>query len=105
MKKAVIISGSRQYIVSEGDSLLVDKTTEKNLVFEPLLVFDDDGSDEKSIKIGQPTVSNVKVSAKVVDELVKADKVTAIRYKSKKRVKKIRGHRQQHSRIEITSIK
>jgi large subunit ribosomal protein L21 len=50
-------------------------------------------------------VHDVKVKAKVVDDLVKGDKVIAIRYKSKKRVNKKHGHRQQYSRIEITSIK
>jgi ribosomal protein L21 len=36
--------------------------------------------------------------------MVKAEKVTAIRYKAKKRVHKVRGHRQQHSVIKITKI-
>ena len=47
----------------------------------------------------------VKVGAKVVDPEVKADKVRSIRYKAKKRVHTERGHRQKHTRIEITSIK
>ena len=47
----------------------------------------------------------VKVKAKVVEELVKGDKVRVIRYKSKKRVHKEMGHRQKYSLIEVTSIK
>jgi large subunit ribosomal protein L21 len=99
--KAVILVGGKQYIVTQNETLLVDRlqdgTTELSL--EPLMVFDD-----KSAKVGTPIVKGATVTAKVVDAEVKGDKITAIRYKSKKRVHKLRGHRQQYSRIEITSI-
>lgn len=100
--KAVIQIGSKQYIVAEKETLLVDKLPEdqKELTFDALLTFD-----EKSTEVGTPIVKNVKVKAKVTEELIKDKKVLAIRYKSKKRVNKVRGHRQQHSEIEITSIK
>ena len=100
--KAVIQVGGKQYVVAEKETLLVDKLPEetKDLTFDALLTFDD-----KNATVGTPTVSDVKVKAKVVDDLVKGDKVIAIRYKSKKRVNKKHGHRQQYSRIEITSIK
>ena len=100
--KAVIQVGGKQQIVAEKETLLVDKLPEdqKELTFDALLTFDD-----KKTTVGTPTVKDVKVKAKVVDELVKGDKVVAIRYKSKKRVNKKHGHRQQYSRIEITSIK
>ena len=100
--KAVIQVGGKQYIVAEKETLLVDKLPEdqKELTFDALLTFD-----EKSTEVGTPIVKNVKVKAKVTEELIKDKKVLAIRYKSKKRVNKVRGHRQQHSKIEITSIK
>lgn len=100
--KAVIQVGGKQHIVAEKETLLVDKLPEdqKELTFDALLTFD-----EKNATVGTPTVKDVKVKAKVVDESVKGDKVLAIRYKSKKRVNKVRGHRQQYSRVEITSIK
>ena len=100
--KAVIRVGGKQQIVAEKETLLVDKLPEdqKELTFDALLTFDD-----KKTTVGTPTVKDVKVKAKVVDELVKGDKVVAIRYKSKKRVNKKHGHRQQYSRVEITSIK
>jgi ribosomal protein L21 len=44
------------------------------------------------------------VSADIVEQIVKADKVTAIRYKAKKRVRKVKGHRQKLTRIKIASI-
>lgn len=71
----------------------------KTLKFEPLMILDGD-----DVKIGQPIVKGASVEAKVLDPNVKAKKVTAIRYKAKKRVNKTRGHRQQLSVIEITKI-
>lgn len=100
MKKAVIESGNKQYIVTEGMELDVFHLgEEKNLTFEPLMVIDGD-----KVSVGAPTVAGVKVTAEVTADLVKGDKVTAIRYKAKKRVKKVRGHRQQFTTIKITKI-
>ena len=100
--KAVIQVGGKQYVVAEKETLLVDKLPEetKDLTFDALLTFDD-----KNATVGTPTVKDVKVKAKVVDDLVKGDKVIAIRYKSKKRVHTETGHRQKYTRISITSIK
>lgn len=101
MKKAVITTGAKQYIVSEGDTLTTEliKQQGKNVEFTPLLIIDG-----ANTKIGTPEVSESKVSAEIVEQEVKADKVTAIRYKAKKRVRKIRGHRQTHTVIKITKI-
>lgn len=101
MIKAVVKIGGKQFIVSEKETLLVDLLQEgtKELTLDALLVIDGDKT-----TVGTPTVKGVKVSAKVVDELVKGDKVRVIRYKSKKRVHKENGHRQKYSKIEITSI-
>lgn len=101
MKAVVKISG-KQYIVSEKESLLVDLLPEgtKELTLDALLVMDGDKT-----SVGTPTVKDLKVKAKVVEPEVKGDKLRVIRYKSKKRVHTETGHRQKHSRIEITSIK
>lgn len=101
MKAVVKISG-KQYIVSEKESLLVDLLPEgtKELALDALLVIDGDKT-----TVGTPTVKGVAVKAKVVEPLVKGDKVRVIRYKAKKRVHKENGHRQKYSRIEISSIK
>lgn len=100
MKKAVIISGGHQYLVAEEEKLKVELIGDaKTLKFEPLMVIDGE-----KVQIGQPTVKDVSVEAKVLEAAVKGDKVTAIRYKAKKRVNKKRGHRQQYSVIEITKI-
>lgn len=99
-KKAVILSGGHQYLVTEGLELEVEKVgDEKKLSFEALLVIDGE-----KVSVGSPTVTGAKVSAEVLEAEVKADKVVAIRYKAKKRVNKRRGHRQKLSRIKIISI-
>lgn len=101
MKKAVINTGGKQYLVAEGETIAVEllKTDAKKVDFDALLVIDGDKT-----QVGAPLVKGVKVSAEIVTEDVKADKVTAIRYKAKKRVHKVRGHRQHHTEIKVTKI-
>lgn len=100
--KAVIQVGGKQYIVTEKETLLVDRLQDgtKELSLEPLMVFD-----EKTTKVGTPTVAGVKVTAEVTEPEVKGDKIRVIRYESKKRVNKQNGHRQRYTKIQITSIK
>ena len=100
--KAVVKIGGKQYIVSEKETLLVDLLPEgtKELTLDALLVMDGDKT-----TVGTPIVKGVVVKAKVIEELVKGDKIRVIRYKAKKRVHKEMGHRQKYSRIEVTSIK
>ena len=100
MKKAIIATGGKQYLVKEGDVIDVELLKDdKSVEFEPLLVIDGD----KTL-VGQPTVKNAKVIAEIVEPLVKEDKVISIRFKAKKRVKKVKGHRQQKTRLLIKSI-
>ncbi len=101
MKKAVVLIGGKQYLVEEKETLRVDLLPEgtKELETGALLVIDGD-----DVKVGMPEVAGVKVKAKVVEELVKGDKVRVIRYHSKKRVHKETGHRQKYSMIEIEKI-
>ena len=101
MKKAVIATGGKQYVVSEGDTVIIErlKSDDKTVSFEALLVVDG----EKT-SVGSPLVKGVVVKASVVDAEAKADKVTSIRYKAKKRVHKVNGHRQEQTIIKIDSI-
>jgi large subunit ribosomal protein L21 len=101
MKKAVISTGSKQYLVSEGEQLEVEllKEAGKSVDFQPLLVIDGDKAE-----VGKPEVSATKVTAEIIEPDIQADKVTSIRYKSKKRVHKVRGHRQRHTLIKISKI-
>ncbi len=99
MKQAVIETGGKQYIVSKDDILDVELLgDEKKVSFDVLLIIDGD-----DVQVGAPLVKGAKVSAEVL-EVVHAPKVTAIRYKAKKRVHKTRGHRQSYTRIKITEI-
>jgi large subunit ribosomal protein L21 len=101
MKKAVIQTGGKQYVVTEGEILEVEllKAEEKTVSFQPLLVIDG-----ASVAVGAPLVDKAKVSAEIVEADKQTDKVTAIRYKAKKRVHKLHGHRQHKTTIKITSI-
>lgn len=102
MVKAVVKIGGKQFIVAEKETLLVDLLQEgtKELTLDALLVIDG----EKT-QVGKPTVKGIKVTAKVIDDLVKGEKIRVIRYKAKKRVHKETGHRQKYSKVEIVSIK
>lgn len=101
MKKAVIATGGKQYLVSEGETLEVEllKSDAKTVTFPVLLTIDGD-----TTSVGTPEISGAKVTADIVSVEEKADKVTAIRYKAKKRVHKVRGHRQRHTVIKINKI-
>lgn len=101
MKKAVIQSGGHQFIVSEGDEITVEliKNAAKTIDFQPLLVIDG----EKTT-IGKPLIESSKVATSVKEQSVKDEKVVSIRYKAKKRVKKIRGHRPVKTVLKVTKI-
>lgn len=102
MKKAVIATGGKQYVVAEGDTVTVERLADlgkKSVKFDALLVVDGD-----KVSVGTPLVSGASVTVSVVDAEAKADKVTAIRYKAKKRVHKLHGHRQLQTVIKIDKI-
>lgn len=108
IKKAVIQTGGKQYVVSEGETIKVEllKNSDKQLhakgdklKFEPLLVVNG-----KDISVGKPSLDKSSVAAEVINADQMADKVTSIRYKAKKRVRTVRGHRQHQTVIKITKI-
>ena len=100
--KAVIVTGGKQYTVSEGDVLFIEKlNAEENTVVkfdEVLAVLDGENS-----KIGAPVVEGAAVEAKVVKN-GKGKKITILKYKPKKNEKKKMGHRQPYTKVEITKI-
>lgn len=101
MKKAVIATGGKQYLVAEGETVNVEllKQDGKTATFTPLLVIDGD-----SVTVGSPEVKEAKVTSEIVEADKAADKVTSIRYKAKKRVHTVRGHRQHQTVLKITKI-
>jgi len=100
--KAVVKIGGKQYLTAEKETLMVDLLPEgtKELVLDALLVIDGDKT-----TVGSPAVKGVKVTAKVVEPKVAGEKLRVIRYKAKKRVHKVSGHRQKYSTLEVVSIK
>lgn len=102
MKKAVIEVSGTQHLVTEGDEIVVNllETDKKSVRFTPLMVVDG-----KNSSVGTPEVNGTSVTAEVVNADSQGEKVMAIRYKSKKRVHKVRGHRQRLTTLKITSIK
>ena len=99
---AIIRTGGKQYRVSEGDVLEVEKLNVQEgdeVVFDDVLTVVSDGD----VKVGQPTVEGAKVTAKVAAQ-GKADKIFVFKYKAKSNYRKRQGHRQPFTRVEITSI-
>ena len=100
--KAVIVTGGKQYTVSEGDVIFVEKLNAEEastVNFEQVLAV----LDGANTKIGTPVVEGAKVEAKVVKN-GKAKKITVFKYKAKKNEKKKIGHRQPYTKVEITKI-
>src|SRR3989338_3480351 len=102
-KLAVIKTGGKQYKVSEGDKIRVEKLFKKEgsmVSFPEILLYVDGGN----VDVGTPVVSGASVEGKVLGEC-KSDKVTVFKYKKRKRYSKKKGHRQQYTQVEITTIR
>ena len=100
---AVIESGGKQYKVQEGDVLEVERLPETQpgatVTFDRvLLVAGRDG-----VKVGQPLVQGAKVTAELVDQ-VRGGRIRVFKMKRRKGFRKIRGHRQELSRVRIDKI-
>ncbi len=101
MTFAIIRTGGKQYKVSEGDTLKIEKLAHKegDITFDEVLLV----ANDQDVKIGAPFVSGAKVSAKVLNE-GKAEKKMVFRYKSKTRQHKKKGHRQPYTEVQVTKI-
>ena len=100
--KAIIVTGGKQYTVSEGDILFIEKLNaeeEATVKFDEVLAI----LDGENSKIGAPVVEGALVEAKVVKN-GKGKKIDVIKYKAKKGEKKHIGHRQPYTKVEITKI-
>jgi large subunit ribosomal protein L21 len=98
---AVIVSGGKQYRVTKGDTIYVEKLDQQPdsaISFDVLML----GSDE-GVKIGTPTVAGAKVEGKVIGQ-VKGEKIIIYKYKSKKNFDRKTGHRQHYTKVEITAV-
>jgi len=96
--KAIFVTGGKQYIVSEGDELFVEKLDAeagKKIVFDNVLYVNG--------KVGVPYVKGASVEAEVVKH-GKQKKIIVFKYKAKKKFRKKQGHRQPYTKIKITKI-
>lgn len=105
MKLAVIQTGGKQYIVSEGDTLKIEKlaTDSKKgdkITFDKVILLSDAGD----VKIGTPYLDKSRVEASIL-EIGKNEKIRVIKYKQKSRYFKKRGHRQPYLKVKISSVK
>ncbi len=98
-KYAVVRLNGRQYKVSEGEELLVDKLNDSKTAFEVLLVADGD-----KVKVGKPVVKGAKVAFKIVKDVEKGEKMDIYKFKAKSRYKKHVGFRPQYTRILVGKI-
>ena len=100
--QAIIVTGGKQYIVSEGDTLFIEKLEAEageSVVFDRVLAI----VDGENTKIGAPVVEGAAVEAKVIKN-GKGKKIHVLKYKAKKGEKKKIGHRQPYTKVEITKI-
>ncbi len=102
---AIIETGGKQYMVSEGDTVKIEKIpgdfkAGDKVTFDKVLVVDN-GSDTT---IGAPYIKGAAVSGEV-KKIAKAKKVVVIKYKAKSNYFKKRGHRQPYFEVKIGAIK
>jgi large subunit ribosomal protein L21 len=101
---AIIEDKGRQFKVTSGDTILLDRPGEsegdqKTLTFDRVLLVGGDGA----TKIGTPTVAGATVTANIIAE-AKAKKVHTVRYHRRKGFHKKIGHRQKYLSVKITAI-
>ncbi|MBP9719602.1 MAG: 50S ribosomal protein L21 [Candidatus Levybacteria bacterium] len=102
MKYAVIQTGGKQYRVSEGDTIEVERLTAKpteSMVFTDVLLAVTDGE----VAVGTPFVSGLKVTADVVAN-IRGEKIRIRKFKAKARYRRTTGHRQELTQLKITQI-
>ncbi len=106
MKFAVIETGAKQYKVSEGDIIKIEKLSTKKeykegdkITFDKVLLVDNG----KDTKVGEPYLDKAKVEAKFIEQL-RSPKIRIMQFKSKSNYLKRKGHRQVLQKVEITKI-
>lgn len=99
---AVFNACGRQFKAEKGDVIYLEKLNAKE---DDIVTFDDValvGTDD-GVKVGTPALSGAKVSAKVLKN-GKSKKIKVFTYKPKKNEKRLQGHRQAYTKVEITDI-
>lgn len=99
---AIIKTGGKQYIVSPGDKIKIEKIEAKEgdkVVFDQVLLLEKG----RTVSIGTPFVEKAKVEGKILKQ-GKGKKVVIFKHKPKKRYMKKTGHRQPFTEVEIVKI-
>jgi large subunit ribosomal protein L21 len=102
MSLAVIKTGGKQYLVSPGDKIKIEKLAaaeDSKVVFDQVLLLE---KDEK-VEVGAPLIKGATVVGKILKQ-AKKKKVIVFKYKRKTRYKKKKGHRQPYTEVEILKI-
>ena len=100
--QAIFVTGGKQYSVSEGDEIFVEKLNaeaDDTVIFDQVLAV----VDGENSTFGKPVVDGAKVEATVVKN-GKARKIIVFKYRPKKDSKSIRGHRQPYTKVKIEKI-
>ena len=97
---AIIATGGKQYRVSEGDTIYIEKLENEagDIVTFPVMMLSGE-----NIEVGSPYVEGATVTGKVVRH-GKGQKIVVFKYKAKKNERKKQGHRQPYTKVEITAI-
>ena len=100
---AIIETGGKQYKVAEGDVIrcdLLDGKVGKDIKFDRVMLASKGGD---KITHGSPLIKGASVTGKVLRQ-DKDRKILVFKYKPKKRVRKLTGHRQRFAEVQITKI-
>lgn len=98
---AIIATGGKQYRVSEGDIIYVEKlnnNVDETVTFPVLML------GGETLKAGNPLVEGAEVQGKIVKH-GRGEKIVVYKYKAKKNYRRKAGHRQPYTKVEITAIK
>ena len=99
---AIFQTGGKQYRVSEGDDITVEKIAANEgdvVTFDQVLTVVNDAD----VKVGTPVVEGAKITAKV-EKQDKARKILVFKYKAKSNYRRRQGHRQPYTKVEIGKI-
>lgn len=104
MKFAIIKTGGKQYKISEGDVVKIEKLSDENkvgdkIIFDEVLLIDDG----KTTQIGTPFIKGAQITASLESE-GKGKKVHIIKFKSKSNYSKKIGHRQPFNKVKIATV-
>lgn len=101
-KAAVIETGGKQYLVSEGEKIRIEKLEGKagdTVKFDSVLLT----AQNDDVKLGNPAVKGAVVEGKLIAQ-TRAKKLFGVKFKAKKRYMRVFGHKQHLSDVEITKI-